>query len=159
MSDYGIKVSTPGNNALTSGTLTLNTKYAHLKIDTQLATGFQTILLLITNDTPEPTKPPYYTYTVLYQFKHGYTYIPAMEHLFNVSTPPPSTRLYQKYFQDSGVLGAMTADDSVTLYALADKMYVYFVVEKFNDGAGSANLLTGTNVKITSHIFAQDVGI
>jgi hypothetical protein len=159
MSDFGIKVSAPGSSANTGNNLLLTTKYANIKIDSQNPAGFQTITLLITNDTPEPTLPPYATYTVLYKFKHGYTYIPSLETLFILITPPPTAALYSSYFMDYGQIDAHSADDAVYLYAVADATWVYIVVEKYNDGAGSANLLTGTNVKITTHVFVEDVGI
>jgi hypothetical protein len=36
---------------------------------------------------------------------------------------------------------------------------VYFIVDKYNAGGGSANLLTGTNVTITVHVFLDDIGV
>lgn len=161
MGDYGIKTSIPGSNALTASGVSLNFSSANpfIKIDTQTKTGFQTITLLITTDPPEPSGGATDTFTTVYQFKHGYTYTPSLETLFFVVSPPPGTHFTQTYFLDGGQIAAQTADDGAYLFAVADKTNVYFVVGKFNDGLGSANLLTGTTIKITVHVFVEGIGV
>lgn len=159
--DFGIIISPPGIGVsnLTASQSVLNTSYAQLKIDTQNAQGFQTILLLITTDPPEPVGPATDKYTVLYQFKHNYKYVPSLETLFYVSSPPPGATFTQTYFQDFGQIGAHTIADAVFLKSVVDATYVYIVVDKQNFGGGSANLLTGTNVQITTHVFVDDIGV
>jgi hypothetical protein len=159
--DFGIIITAPGvavRDAKPNQVL-MNTSHPFIKIDTQTKTGFQTILLLITTDPPEPVGPATDTYTVVYQFAHGYKYAPAVETLFNVTSPPPGSVGTQSFFLDSGIIGAHTAFDSVQLYAVTDATYVYFVVHKYNDGVfGMANLLTGTVVQISTHVFVEDTG-
>lgn len=161
MSDgFGILISQPGSDItsdIPDSKVLMNTSNPFLKLDTQVKTSFQTITLLITTNPPEPVSG--HTYTIVYQFAHGYKYIPAVEFLFFVSSPPPATVFTQLYYLDSIVLKSTTVNDYAALYATVDATNVYFIVDKFNSGSGSANLLSGTNIEITSHVFVDDVGI
>lgn len=162
--DVGIIITQPGTDAtqnpLASKT-TLNTKYAQLKIDTTNAAGFQTLTLSIINDPPEPVLPAFHKYTVIYKYRHNYTYKPAIETLFNITTPPPATSYSTPYFLDWTSLAAKTVSDYAGLYAVADDTWVYYIVDKWNDGSGigSTNLLTGCNINITTHCFLDGVGV
>lgn len=159
--DYGILITQPGTDASGAPTLnktTLNTAYAQLKIDTTNAFGFQTLTMSIVNDPPEPAGAGH-KYTVIYQYKHGYTYMPAIETLFNVTTPPPATTYTTPYFLDWVSLATHTIADYAALYAVTDDTWVYYIVDKWNAGGGSANLLTGTNINITTHCFLDGVGV
>jgi hypothetical protein len=64
----------------------------------------------IVNDPPEPAGAGH-RYTVIYSYKHGYTYKPAIETLFNITTPPPATSYSTPYFLDWTALAAKTVDD------------------------------------------------
>lgn len=162
--DYGIRITQPGVgvDGSTLNQQTLNTTYAVLKIDTTNAAGFQTLTLSIINDPPEPVGlPPYHKYTVVYKYRHNYTYKPAIETLFNITTPPPSTSYSKPYFLDWTILAAKTVSDYAAMYAVADDTWVYYIVDKYNDGSGFGlpNLLTGTNINITTHCFLDGVGV
>lgn len=157
--DFGILITQPGVDVVnaTTAQVVMNTSNPFIKIDTQTTTGFQTIKLLITNDPPEPVGPATDSYTVVYQFAHGYKYTPCLETLFFIQSPPPATSFSQTYFQDSGILGQHTAFDFAQLYAVTDATNVYFIVHKNNDHVlGSPNLLTGTTVLMTQHVFVED---
>lgn len=158
MADYGIKTSLPGQSVFGQGGLNFDTAKPFIKIDTQNTQGFKSLTLLIVNDPPEPVGPAIFSYTVLYKFKHGYAYKPSLEALFYVVTPPPGTAFYQQYFQDAGVIGAHTAFDQATIWAVADATWVYIVCGKYKEGFGTANLLSGTNLQITTHVFVEDIG-
>jgi hypothetical protein len=163
--DVGIFITAPGTDGSggSQGTaankMLMNTTIPFIKLDTQNNKAFQTITLLITNDPPEPSGGNPYKYTVLYFFPHGYKYRPAVECLFYVSNPGASTANTQTYFQNEGQLSAHTVDDYCVLYAIADATNVYIVCLKWNDGFGLPNLLTGTNVQITPHVFVEDIGV
>lgn len=157
--DFGIIITQPGTavaNAPTSK-VTLNTNNPFIKLDTQNPKAFQSLTLLITTDPPEPVGPATDTYTTVYSFSHRYTYIPSIETLFSVVTPPPGTTFTETYYQDSGQIGGMTINDGAFLYAIADATKVYFIVNKFKGAGGSSNLLTGTTVAITPHVFVDGV--
>jgi hypothetical protein len=50
----------------------------YTKLDTQNIVSFQTISILFNSEPPQPVNSaPFYTNTLLYQFKHGYNYISA----------------------------------------------------------------------------------
>jgi hypothetical protein len=158
--DFGILISQPGqavSNA-PAAKIVMNTAHPFIKIDTQNVAGFQTITLSIVNNPPEPVGPAIDAYTVVYKFKHGYTYIPSLETLFYVTAFAPGMVGGQTYFQDYGFLGGHTAFDGVNMYAIADATWVYIMVDKYNQG-GSPNTLTGTNVTITTHVFVEDIGV
>lgn len=158
--DFGILISAPGTDALTGAAnkITMNTSHPFIKIDTQNKVGFQTITMLITTDPPEPSGTGT-AYTTIYHFAHGYKYIPSIESLVYVSSPPPGASFTQTYFQDSGIIGAHTVNDQAVFYIVPDATNVYFIIAKTNFGGGSANLLTGTNLQITPHVFVEDIGV
>lgn len=159
--DYGILISEPGRGTegVPLNRTIVNTAYAQLKLDTQNDSSFKTITMSIVNDPPEPVGPAQHKYTVIYKYKHGYTYKPAIETLFHITTPPPGSHYTTPYFLDWTGLAAQTVDDYATLYAVADDTWIYYIVDKWNDGAGSSNLLTGANIDITTHVFLDGVGV
>jgi len=160
--NYGVKISAPGTNVKFGSVndITFNTKYPFLKIDTQLPTGFQSINLSIINDPPEPDGfIDVDKYTVIYQFKHGYSYTPSLETLFYVVSPFPGVPYYQQYFLDSGILSAHTAFDGASIYAVADNTNVYFIVWKYYEPGlgGQQNPLSGILLRISCHVFVDDL--
>jgi len=159
--DYGILITAPGSDtsSATGGQVLMNTSNPFFKMDTQVPTSFQSIVLLITTDPPEPVYPVMNRYTTVASFPHGYNYVPAIEALFTVTSAAPATNLYQQYFQDTGLVAAQTVDDGATLYCAANATNIYFIIQKFNDGIGSANLLTGLALQISLHVFVEGVGI
>lgn len=159
--DFGIIISAPGVAVAGAPTsqIIMNTSNPFIKLDTQNPKAFQNISLIITTDPPEPVGPATDTYTVVCSFAHGYKYVPSLETLYNVTASPPGSTLTQTYFQDWGQIGAHTIDDGVFLYAIADATNVYFIIDKYNAGGGSANLLTGMNVSIGVHVFVDDIGV
>lgn len=159
--DFGIKITVPGSDVYNAKTqyVSLDTTKPMFKIDTQTGKGFISLTLIIVTDPPEPVGPATDKYTVLYQFAHTYKYVPSLESLFYVTTPPPGAAFTQTYFQDFGQVGAHTVADAVYLFAVADNTNVYIICDKYNAGGGLANLLTGTNVDITLHTFVDDIGV
>lgn len=161
--DYGILITQPGVGVVDSKPQqqVMNTRFPFFKIDTQKKTSNQTILMLITNNPPEPPSGST-NRTQLYKFAHGYTYVPSIETLYYVTSPGAATANTQAYFQNSGLLSAHSGFDSASIYASADATNIYFYCEKFLDTSGSLgqpNDLTGTTLKITVHVFADDIGI
>lgn len=161
--NFGIAISVPGVSVVNAkpSQLLLSSSNPFLKIDTQNPIGFQTFTLIINTDPPEPPSSGGSTYTTIYKFKHGYTYIPAVEMLCYVESPPPGTSAgaVMTYFMDWGQIGAHTYLDGVYFYAIADTTYVYLIIQKYNGGGGSTNLLTGTNLQVTVHTFVDDIGV
>lgn len=159
--DFGIKIVVPGSDVANANNaqVSLNTSNPMFKIDTQTGKGFLSLTLIITTDPAEPVFPVTDQYTTLYSFTHPYKYVPSLEALFQVTAAPPGATFTQTYFQDFGQIGAHTVFDAVFLFAVADATKVYIICDKYNAGLGAANLLTGTNVKITLHVFVEDIGV
>lgn len=161
--DFGILITGPGSDAVTTDSdasqVVMNTAHPFIKIDTQNDNGFLTLILSIVHDPPEPSGGNTDAYTTLYQFAHGYKYIPTPEVLFNVTNPPPILFGGQIYALESIFLGGQSVFDGVYLYAVADATNVYIICDKQNFGGGFANIITGTNVTITTHVFVDDLGI
>lgn len=159
--DFGIIITQPGQSVTNApaSKIAMNTTNPFIKIDTQNPVGFQTLTLSIVTDPPEPSGGATHAYTTVYKFKHGYTYVPSLETLFYVSNFAPTLHGGQTYFLDFGFLGGQTGDDGAYIRALADATWVYIIVDKFNDGFGSPNVLTGTNISITTHVFVEDIGV
>lgn len=157
--DFGIIITQPGTEVAGAPTskVVLNTSNPFIKLDTQNPKAFQSLTLLITTDPPEPVGPATNTYTTVYFFAHGYTYVPSLETLFSITTPPPGTLFKQDYYLDGGQIAGQTVNDGAFLYAIADQTNVYFIINKFKTVGGMANLLTGTTVAITPHVFVDDV--
>lgn len=162
MSDYGVKISLPGVNVQENNptSQTTNLNFPNLKLDTQNTNAFQSILLLITNDPPEPSSPGD-KFTTVYKFAHGYTYVPSVETLFTVKSAAPGTVFYQSYFQDMGIVASQNVGSFVTMYASSDETNVYFIVDKTDQmNIGPApNLLTGLTMQISCHVFLDDIGV
>lgn len=158
--DFGIIISQPGiavSNA-TNSQISLNSRLPFIKLDTQNPKAFQTILLLITTDPPAPVSPATENWTTVYSFAHGYKYIPSLETLFYIPTTPADSTFTQTYFQDSGRLSSKSSQNYAEIYAVANATNVYFIVHRYNITTDPVNLLTGTNVQITVHVFLEDIG-
>lgn len=159
---FGIFISQPGVSVHDAkpGQVVLDTSHPFIKIDTQNTAGLQTITMLITNDPPEPVSPAKHRYTTIYSYKHNYAYVPAVESLINVVTPPPGMPNFNPYFMDIALIASQSFDDGATFYVVADKTNIYFIIDKYNEqsGLGSPNLLTGTNLTVTVHCFVEDIG-
>lgn len=64
------------------------------KLDTTNIVSFQTIQLLLNHEPPQaPANAPFFTDTIVYQFPHGYAYIPAvwLSWQNNSANPNPGT--------------------------------------------------------------------
>lgn len=155
--DYGMVISEPGvsTSDATGPKQVFNSSRTHLKLDTQNPNALKTILLLITNDPPEPGTSP--TRTLLHKYKHGYKYIPTVDSLVYVKTPPPTTSSYQQYFMNWGVFSQMNTVDFAALYITTDADWIYIYCEKYR--GLSANPLSGASLQITIRAHVDDIGI
>lgn len=66
----------------------LNDSQPLTKLDVTNGVSFQTLNILFNHEPPQPpNSSPWYTTTLLYQFKHGYTYTPADWMMWQNSSP------------------------------------------------------------------------
>lgn len=154
-----LKVSPPGVDVKTAADkqLVINGSYPFLKLDTQNPVSFQTIVFTFNTDPPEPSGGNTTQNTTVYTIPHGYSYTPAFWSLVQTLVPPTGTHLSQTYFQSAGIIAAQTVDDSAGFLIEADSRNIYFIVQKFNDGAGSPNNLVGCVLRIRLYVFVDDL--
>lgn len=161
--DFGIKVSADESDALEAAAedLLLSTTYPFAKIDSSNDTSFRNILLSFNQDVPQPSGvgTDLYRDTVVYSFEHGYDYAPSYWSLIQVVVPPSSVTFSQERFQDTGVIGGITAFDSASLTVKVDDERVYLVVTKYKDtafGGGNVNLVPCT-LRVRLFVFVEEL--
>lgn len=157
-----LSISPPGVDATTASNanLLLNSEDPLYKIDTQNKNGFRTTSLNFLHDPPEGVGSAF-GFTVVYQYPHNYTYIPAIQALFFAKVPPTGTGFTQQYFFDSGVIASHTVADGAFLFAYADATNIYIVCRKFciSGSGGLPNNLTGAFYEITIYAPVEDIGV
>jgi hypothetical protein len=164
MANFGIKVSAPEKDVLTSADadLLLNITDPLTKLDVSNDVSFRNITLTFVNNPPEPSGifPDIYATTLVYSFNHGYDYVPATWFLIQVVLPVSGSIFYQSYFQDGGLVDSNSAFDEALFYVQVTATAVNFYIRKYyNSGAGgSPNDITGLVLKIRSYVFVEDIG-
>lgn len=94
----------------------LSVKNPLTKLDVTNIESFQTIQLLLNHEPPQaPASAPFYTDTVVYPFKHNYTYVPAvwMEYENPSANPSPGT----PGLNSSNMITYPNGDDSASAIA------------------------------------------
>lgn len=84
-----ITVVQSGSNvqSATGTEILLNSKIPFTKLDTTNIISFQTISILFNNEPPQPVGLGGYTQTLIYQFSHGYSYIPSIWMMWQNDSP------------------------------------------------------------------------
>lgn len=178
MGDVVFKVSPPGTDARTASDdqLLLNDKYPFHKLDVTKTSSFKNINISFTRQAPYPAAPAtpftsgFLTTPHIYQFVHGYDYIPAilMFDLNNYVAPDGS--VFPAYQNGNTVLLGQPEGGSpnfglsgVFLTATADTKNVYLNIITFvntgNMGVGPTPLMNmiGLTAKIRLWVFAEDL--
>lgn len=94
MPPFAVSASGASVQTATGPNQLLNYDKPMTKLDTTNIVSFQTIQLILNHEPPQaPSGSPYYTDTIVYQFKHGYNYVPAiwLSWNFPAANPDPST--------------------------------------------------------------------
>lgn len=91
----GFSVTSSGTSVqqATGPNVLLSMNNPFTKLDVTNPVSFQTISLLFNHEPPQPVAPtPLFTDTLVYQFKHGYDYVPAIWLMWQNPTPqfPPN---------------------------------------------------------------------
>jgi hypothetical protein len=154
MADFGVKVSKNGvDSTVAQGTdVVLTTKYPIAKLDKTNKASFQNIYLNITRNTPLGT-------TLIYQFKHGYSYIPSTWTMFNISgisaSLPPYGQEYSILLYQAPYVGA-------ELYVEVDATYVsYYINRLYNNYpvSGVGVDVSGIGIRVRTYVFVEDVNM
>ena len=161
-----ISASAPGKSltGALGADITFNTRYPFAKLDSTNLVSFQNIQLFFAIDTPNPDGVTSgYIRTNVYQFPHGYSYIPTVWMFYQrvgagIQDTPSSTR-FSPYGYWGGIIAAANISDSSTYATLdptADATNVYIDVTK-NAGVGSPDTnLVGYSLNIRLYIFVED---
>ena len=134
-----------------------NTTYPFHKIDMANPVGFTTIELTFNTETPnpeEPTTTSTRSEELVYQFAHGYNYMPS------IWTQVSSNSIGWSYLASGGALPLSTY---AKFQSRVDETYVYFYVTKqwgrvfgVNDDISDA-YVQGMTVSIRCNIFVEDL--
>jgi hypothetical protein len=155
-----ILISAPNTDLRTAtGTdLVLNTRYPFAKLDSTNKVSFQLINILFLHEPPNPDGlATFFTTVQVYQFPHGYNYIPST--WFLVSTDAMATAVGSE-----GVIfvggGDTPSFKSAVLDVTVDDANVYFNIDKYYDkrvtDLGAPNVL-GMTLTVRAYVFANDL--
>lgn len=153
MSDYGIKTSKKGVNAITAtgADIIMSTKYPFAKIDpTQLET-FRTTTVTFLTDTPDNVK------TQIASFAHGYTYRPQLWGLWNVTWGPSIAITPSQQQNGYGYLINTSSLPAAILSYEWDTTTVYLYLSKGAIPPGTPSSAIGTTATLTTYIFVDDL--
>lgn len=156
-----ISVSAPGTSLTTAQGqhLTFNTRYPFAKLDSTNKNSFEIITVFFNTEPPNPTGGAGTTTTkktLIYQYKHGYTYIPST--WFLTSTDNFATVLGS---EGAWLLGnASGTSAQIAKFEIeVDSTYVNFYIDKqwTNTGSNSPPNIIGTTVNVRAYIFVEDL--
>lgn len=131
--NYGIRVSEPGVNALSSTApedFLMDTQNPFMKIDSTNSNAFKTITLTFNNDPPNPGAGGTLK-TKVYSFAHGYDYIPRFWALMFNQTPPTVSAYAEYSYADWALVGQNTIGDMAWLSCDADATNINFYITKY----------------------------
>lgn len=142
-----------------------STQFPFTKLDKTKTASFQTINLLFNREPPNPdgtiNKGP--LTTLVYQFAHGYNYIPSTWFLMQ-NPSQTGLGLQPLYQQEGGII--LETNESFFAAALfrmqVDATNVYFYVDKYYDGTGGGSSgplpnIKGFSLVIRVYVFAGDL--
>lgn len=166
MDNGPISVSAPGTSL--SGALgkdiTFSTRFPFHKLDSLNQNSFEIIALFFNSEPPNPTPPTTtttYSNTLVYQYKHGYSYVPSTWFLlsnnnFTTTTGPEGSMIFVS--PTSGLPGNTNAILNISV----DSQYVYFYILKqwgyaFGTPDPNPPSILGLTVSVRAYIFVNDL--
>jgi len=161
MSDYGITVSSPNVDTKTASITQqlLTTKYPLMKLDRNNPVSFQNIRIMFNNEPPSPTANNTNN-TLLYSFKHNYSYTPAIWSFCKADGVTIAGVTGTSYFTDSGLIGGNDTVVNTSFAQIkvgADTTYCYIYIVKFTNSTGTPTYVAGAALNFRFYVFAQDV--
>ena len=157
MGNFGIKVTGDSTNINEAGieqTL-LNSKDPLMKLDRANSVSFQNIRIFFANEPPVPAANTTTT-TLLYKFKHGYDYTPAIWSYCRFDGAITT------YFVDSGTIAGTTTGIGTSyaqIFTGADSAYCYIYIFKYTGPLAAPVYVAGSALNFRFYVFAQDVGV
>lgn len=128
------------------------------KLDKTKATSFQNIRLLFNHEPPDPNGTTDFgpLTTLVYQFPHGYDYVPSTWFLLQIISGGPVR--YQQESAEILLVNALFYTSAVFRVSI-DKDNVYFYIDKYYDagGGGPTAHILGFTLLIRQYVFAGDL--
>lgn len=155
MSDFGIKVSTNGNDArIAEGSeLIMSSKFPLAKIDRTNKVSLQNIHIFFSKSVPNAK-------TLIYSFPHGYKYTPTIWTLvqcIGVGSP----YAVNPYIMDNGSILYYQNIAYCYLYVEADDTNVYYYTTRPYNTLITDNTynvtVAGVGLRIRTYVFVEDV--
>lgn len=150
-----IVVSAPGTSltGANASNITFSTRNPFHKLDSTNSNSFQIITIFLSHETPNPTIGNTLD-TIVYQFAHGYTYVPSTWFLVSLNN-------FTTVLGSEGVwiIGNATGTNPVLakLNITVDATNVYFTVSKTWFTGGVPPSVLGFFLSIRSYIFIEDL--
>ena len=136
-------------------------QYPFAKLDKTNTVSFQNIALFFAHEPPNPNGTSVFqTTTLVYQFAHGYNYVPST--WFMMQNPTNTGVGLQPNYQQEG--GIIIATDELYYTAAvltmnADATNVYFYITKYYTAGDSQSLpnIYGFSLNIRVYVFVGDL--
>ena len=148
-------------NAASGPQIIFSSQYPFAKLDKTNTVSFQNIALLFAHEPPNPNGTSVFQITTLvYQFPHGYKYVPST--WFLMQNPTNSGVGLQPNYQQEGGIIIATDEGNFTAAILtmqADATNIYFYVTKYYTAGDSQPLpnILGFSLNIRVYVFAGDL--
>lgn len=143
----------------TGSQVTFSTSYPFGKLDKTNPVSFQNISLLFNHEPPTPNGTSVFSQTTLvYQFAHGYKYVPSVWFLMQNPTNV-GIGLEPNYQQEGGIIIA-TNEGNFTAAVMTinvDATNVYFYVTKTYTSGDTLPNIQGFTLNIRVYVFAGDL--
>lgn len=164
MNNGPISVSAPGKSLIgaTAQDITFSTRYPFAKLDSTNINSFEIISLFFNTEPPNPVAPTStatHSNTLVYQYKHGYTYTPSTWFLLSINNfantlGPEGSMIIS--------IGNQPGSTNAILNVVVDNTYVYFYIYKtwgysFGTPDPFPPNIIGYTVSIRAYIFAEDL--
>jgi len=139
--------------------LIFSSQYPFAKLDKTNKVSFQNIALLFENEPPNPDGVTNFLQTTLvYQFPHGYTYVPSTWFLMQNPTNT-GIGLQPAYQQEGGIIINTNAFPfAAAIFRMeVDSQNVYFYVDKYFTSGDTPPNIQGFSLNIRVYVFAGDL--
>lgn len=168
MAGVGITIYSPSGSGTQQqpSQVIFTTKYAFAKLDTQLGIddstnppsgpiSFQNLTLFFNTDPPAISGGK--LQTLIYQFPHGYTYIPTFWVLFQNSSGTNTDASNAYGSENSIILSTQEAGSFAQLIVWANETNFYIYVLKVWDGIAAQPNIIGFTLNLRFYIFVEPI--
>lgn len=135
-----------------------STAFPFAKLDTTNTVSFQIISIFFNNDPPSPAFGNAPIKTQVYQFKHGYTYVPSTWFLLQFDSASRQTPGYQ---YENGIIQVSSVADNAN-YAEFDVSIdqtnvTFYITKNTINNIDPLSEIFGYTLNIRSYVFVEDL--